>query len=400
MAARREYGTGSIVWKSNTKVLLRAPRITDADGAVRHPSKTVRVSSKDHGGRSEASESLEAFIAEIRGDRSAATEASSRTLRDLMDSYVADRARIGRAKSTVETYKQVAKRLTDAVGGVPIDSLSPLDVDRFYGDLALGGMGANTIRQTHAVLSAALGWAVKKGIVTANVVNSATPPARMRSTRQRIEPADVKKMIQAALKRDDATLAVAIFLLVYAGVRRGEACGLRWSDFDITAGRLRCERQWIAGTGGQHLEDLKSDTGAMDGARIIDFAPGATDLLERYRQKQADDLGIEPDGWLLSYDGGSTPLRAKALTERVSRLGMTMGIDVSPHSFRRTADTQLVAAGVDVDTASRRQGHTKEVMLRHYVLGADDKAAEAAALLETRLVQQGLPIAELLSPPI
>jgi hypothetical protein len=39
-------------------------------------------------------------------------------------------------------------------------------------------------------------------------------------------------------------------------------------------------------------------------------------------------------------------------------------------------------------------------MLRHYVLGADDKAAEAAALLETRLVQQGLPIAELLSPPI
>ena len=397
MASRREYGTGSIVWKSNTKVLLRAPRITDADGTVRHPSKTVRVSHRDHGGRSQANDQLTKFMAEVSGDPPIAE--TTMTLRQVMDDYVADRARVGKARSTLETYEQVGKRLTDAVGGVPIDQLSPLDVDSFYGDLALGGKGANTIRTTHDVLSAAMNWAVRKGLASSNPVSGATPPDHKRSTQQRIDPADVQRMIHAATKKDDVVLAVAIFLLVYAGVRRGEACGLRWSDFDPTTGQLRCERQWVAGKGGQNLEDLKSDTGSQDGARIIDLGSLTIALLERYRQLQANTLGVEPGGWLLSYDGGSTPLRAKALTERVTRLGKPLNIDVSPRSFRRTADTQLVAAGVDVDTASRRQGHTKEVMFRHYLLGADDKAAAAASLLEERLVEQGLPIAELLAPP-
>ena len=59
--------------------------------------------------------------------------------------------------------------------------------------------------------------------------------------------------------------------------------------------------------------------------------------------------------------------------------------------------TQLVAAGVDVDTAARRLGHTKEVMLASYVLGTDDRAIAAAQTIEERFVEQGLPLGTLLS---
>jgi integrase len=160
---------------------------------------------------------------------------------------------------------------------------------------------------------------------------------------------------------------------------------------------LRCERQWVAGKGGQRLEDLKSDSGSVDGVRSIPFAPDCVELIERYREHLKIEVEREPEGWLLSYDGGVTPLRAKALGERISRLAKKLGIPATAHSFRRTADTQLVAANVDVDTASRRQGHTKEVMLRHYVLGADDRASAAAHALEARLIDQGLDIPELLA---
>lgn len=386
----RAYGSGSVTWLSPTRVKIRV-RVS---GKAR--SKTIRVTHRDHGGRGEADAALEAFVNEV-GTEAPVPEESALTLGTLMDAYVADRARVGKARSTVESYENTRRRLSNTLANTPVDQLNPQDLDRFYGELARGGMGANTIRQTHAILRAAVGWAVQKGVAATNQVSRATPPDRKRVNKQRIEIAETHAMIQAALNKEDAVLAVAIFLLMYAGLRRGEACGLRWSDFDPTLGVLRCQRQWVAGKGGQHLEDLKSDTGSQDGVRVIDFAPGTVALLERYRKQQADLLDIEPGGWLLSYDGGSTPLRAKALTERITSLGKSLGIDASPHSFRRTADTQLHAAGVDLDTASRRQGHTPEVMMRHYVQGTADSGAVGALKFEQRLIDQGLPIGQLLS---
>ena len=60
------------------------------------------------------------------------------------------------------------------------------------------------------------------------------------------------------------------------------------------------------------------------------------------------------------------------------------------------AATQRVAAGIDVDTAARRMGHTKEVMLASYVLGADDRSIAAAQTIESRRVAQGLPLGNIL----
>jgi len=45
---------------------------------------------------------------------------------------------------------------------------------------------------------------------------------------------------------------------------------------------------------------------------------------------------------------------------------------------------------------ARRMGHTKEVMFHSYVLGADDRQVAAADIIEARLIEQGLPLGELL----
>ena len=66
---------------------------------------------------------------------------------------------------------------------------------------------------------------------------------------------------------------MAIFLAVNASLRRGELCGLRWSDLDTDACTLRVERQWVPGVGGQYLADLRSGTGVVDGARTVPLDP-------------------------------------------------------------------------------------------------------------------------------
>ena len=156
---------------------------------------------------------------------------------------------------------------------------------------------------------------------------------------------------------------------------------------------ITIERQWVPGKGGQYLAPPKSE----EGVRSIVLGQLGLDLLERYRDIMRDMLRREPDGWLLSYDAGVTPMRAKALGQAITDLGKGLGLQVTTHSFRRVSATQVVAAGVDVDTAARRLGHTKEVMSASYVLGTDDRSIAAAQTIEERLVEQGLPIDNILA---
>lgn len=387
---RRAWGAGSVWWRDKTTVVLRV-RI---DG-VRH-TKTVRVARKEQGGRGEAQRALEEFQA---GLEAAATNPRSEwTLGGLVEDYAASRQRIGKARSTVESYRHVAGRLTKEIAATPIDGLTPDDFDQFYGALAERGLAANTIRQTHAVLVAALNYAMKKDWVTQNAAARATPPDAKGEANSRLIPAQVLRLVELAGKPEedggqgDLVLAMAVFIAAYAGLRRGELCGLRWDDFDPDMGTLSVERQWVAGNGTQYLAPLKSATGTSNGIRTVHIGPDANGVIQRYRESQQLLFGKQPIGWLLSNDAGVTPSRAKALGMSITTLGEKLGMRISPQTFRRFHDTQLVAAGVDVDTVARRSGHTPEVMMRHYVQGADDRLEAASLRLEERLTDQGLPM--------
>ncbi len=67
--------------------------------------------------------------------------------------YIERCRRIGRRQSTVESYEMAGKRIATEMKAKPIDTLTGHDFDEFSGDLDKT-LGANTIRQTHAVLHA------------------------------------------------------------------------------------------------------------------------------------------------------------------------------------------------------------------------------------------------------
>jgi integrase len=359
----------------------------------------VRVAHRDHGGRGEAATALEDFVRAIESEQ-IQLEHQVRTLGEVLTTYIEHCRRIGRRQATVESYEMVAKRITMEMKETPINILTGHDFDEFYGGLGKI-LGANTIRQTHAVLHAAFDQAVKWGWVAANPMASATPPGRFKPKREALAMGDVYRMIQRASSpkelggEGDLVTAMAVILATITGARRGELAGLRWEDIDEDSCSLRIERQWVPGEGGQYLGPPKSS----DGPRTVVLGEVGMALITRYRHLIGELLNREPKGWLLSHDAGTTPLRAKALGAAISRLGTSLGIEVSTHSFRRASATELVASGVDVDTSARRLGHTTEVMLQSYVLGSDDRAIAAAGTLETRLAARGLPLAELLPVP-
>ena len=173
---------------------------------------------------------------------------------------------------------------------------------------------------------------------------------------------------------DDADLAAMIALAAWIGARRGELCGLRWSDVDWTDEMLTIERAWVAGVGGQHLTTTKTGK-----ARTIP-TPQAIEVLRLQLSRKTEAFWNQPaDGYIFGPDDGTTPARAKSVTEFLSKHARKVGVTARFHDLRHFAVTRAIAAGWDITTSSRYFGHTSQVMLSIYSHGSLEDARRSAA---------------------
>jgi integrase len=347
-------------------------------GRPRQASKTVRARTETI-----AKRELRAFAVEVQARHGAIP--TSVTVKGLLGRWVEEfLPGSGKAKTTVESYRLVVnKHLVPALGAVQLRDLTAYHLDRYYRGQQAAGMAPRTVRQHHAILSSALSQAVKWRWLDRSPAGSATPPALPRGQGAIPGPDEVRRLIDKC--GDDIDLAAVVTVAAITGLRRGELCGLRWSDVDWDGGLLAVERQRVAVAGGYETLPLKHG----DGRRVAIGELGLA-VLDRYRQAvdgRCGRLGVARmvDGWLFSADGGRSPTGPKWLSDQISSLGRRAGVDVTPHALRRFAATQMVGAGVDVRTAAGRLGHTPEVMLRRYAGFMPARDLEAARGLE-RLV--------------
>jgi integrase len=70
-------------------------------------------------------------------------------------------------------------------------------------------------------------------------------------------PEEVLALISAAATRDNR-YSVARRVVAAIGMRRGEACALRWSDIDWEAGTLTIDESVIPGEGGAVIKSPKT----------------------------------------------------------------------------------------------------------------------------------------------
>lgn len=136
--------------------------------------------------------------------------------------------------------RDVERLIVDAwilphIGEVPLQKLSPRDLDRLYRILReRGGRGGRplrgkSVRNAHGVLSKALGDAVRRGHIVASPALAVDPPARDDSVERVAWTRDeVRTFLEAAA---EDRLGAIWRLALATGLRRGELLGLQWSDF-------------------------------------------------------------------------------------------------------------------------------------------------------------------------
>lgn len=311
---------------------------------------------------------------------------STGTLGELLSRWLAHIEVLGRAPKTMVEHRRIAREIDDQLGHVTLRKLRASDLDAYYGRLARRGLSPASIRRHHAVLSASLHQALRWGLVDRSPAQSATPPSVPHEEVSAPTPEDVRRLIELARKRD-SQLASLLFVAAATGCRRGELCGLRFSDVDLD-GRSLIIRRSISDVVGS-LEVRRTKTGRV---RRIAIDDGTARVIAEQRARAGDlaaaaggSLGVDAYVWSQDVEH-SEPWRPARVTASFERLRDEAGLPgVRLHHLRHFAATVMLAGGVDVRTAAGRLGHAQPAITlktyAHVMQAADRQAADVVGRL-------------------
>ena len=302
-------------------------------GTYRRVIRTVRASTKR-----DAKAALSELEVEVRSGRVGPDDV---TLEELLDQWMEHLSVKGRSKNTLYGYRRYIERdLVPALGSTRLSKLTVLNVDRFYDSLTERGLAPATVRQAHAILRAALNQAERWGLVGRNVAKLASPPRQPQ--REQLPPTkDEVKALLAAATAEDPTFGVYVRLVAATGMRRAEACGLKWGDFESQATTINIRRSHVAVPGTRADQATKTRS-----TRVVRLDPTTVEMLTDLRECQPATR-MEAECYMFTVDG-ATPWRPDSVSTRWARIRENAGVDSSVrlHDLRHWQATQLLDAGV------------------------------------------------------
>jgi len=309
------------------------------------------------------------------------------TIGEWLRKWLKDYVSINTTDRTQESYYSTVERhLIPSLGRVAITDLQAQHIQSYYAEKlnkgradGKGGLSARSVVYHHRILSKALGYAVKMGVVVRNVANVVQPPRVQRVTMSTLSSEEATRFLDAARETD---YYVYFATLLYTGLRRGELLALRWRNLDLDSGTLTVvETAYKLGNGEYRIKEPKTP----QSRRNVTLPISLVELFKIYRADQellriqlgislnADDfVFIRPDG---------SPINPNAITLAFRRIIKRAGLrDIRIHDLRHTHATLMLKAGVHPKVVSERLGHanigiTLDIY-SHVLPGLQEAAAE------------------------
>lgn len=246
-----------------------------------------------------------------------------------------------------------------------------------------GKLSAETLAHYHRFIRAVLAKAKRARIVPYNVAaEHITPPKSPRIEAKYYDDNQARAFLTAINDEPDIRVRSALITTLFTGVRRGELCGLSWSDINFKDNSISITK---ASQYQRKQGIVEVETKTESSYRIIDVDPFVMDVLKQYKAWWKEhQLSYGPD-WhgekerLFIQDDGK-PINPDTinywLKEFIKRNNLP---HITPHSLRHTFATLQIAHGVDIRTVQAQTGHAQASTLvniySHAVKSAQKRAS-------------------------
>lgn len=340
----------------STNASPRRTKMKGAAGIYRSVSGRYEIMFRDSDGRQRSQavdgtfEDAKAARAELVGKvrKGETVRPSKATFGEYAETWLTG---LSKRPRTIDAYRYALdKHLLPRFRRRKLAEISTDSVAKMVADMQKDGFAGWTIQGTLSTLSGCLGHAKRRGLIPANPVSDL-----LRDERPTVG-GDEKRVldeaeIAAVLEKATDTFRPLIAVLIFGGLRHGEALGLRWQDVDFEQGFLHVRFQLSPQ---RELAELKTKSGRRDVVLIPQLARTLKEhrLASRFSQP-ADFLFAAPDG-----RGRDQRSAGRGIERTLKRAGLE-GQGISAHAFRHTfASLLIVGLKLDPVAVAGQLGHS------------------------------------------
>ena len=315
------------------------------------------------------------------------TEECRMTLGEWLDKWLDEYMVFTIKESTLDGYrKMINNQIKRFLGEKQLAYLTTADVQKFYNHIKQHGrtdfhpvhgyaLSDSMVRSVHMVLHQALDVAVKERLIVRNPTHGTTIPKTHRTEKQVLDDEQLNTFLNAI--KQEPYWYDFFYLEIMTGLRRGEICGLKWSDVNFMESTLSIKRSVSRSLGGIAIGKTKTDAGA----RKILLPPSVATLLQE-KHKHAVSEWIFPH-----YMNPSNPLYPDAAYRKLKLLLKKSNLPaIRFHDLRHTFATHAIQGGVDAKTLSGILGHTDaSFTLDTYTHVTSDMQKNASAVVNNMM---------------
>ena len=293
-----------------------------------------------------------------------------------------------RRPATYNLYEMITRiYLIPGLGTKRLTSLTVPMVQNFLNERLAKGDSVRKVQVMRTVLSAALTRAMREELVIRNVARLVELPEWRRGTVRPWSAAEARQFLAAA-KSDP--LYAAFVVLIFCGLRRGEALGLRWEDIDFPAGTIQIRMQLQRIRGELLLAPVKTHAGKRD-LPLLDVVRQALDDQSKRQAAYRAEMGRAwPETGLVFTTRTGRPVEPRNFVRSFRRICDDDKIRlIKVHHLRHTVGSLLKDLKVPARDAQTILGHTRISTALEIYTDTDEEARREALTRLHGLLDQG-----------
>jgi len=245
----------------------------------------------------------------------------------------------------------------DPIAGFPVDEIDCDVMQRYIGRLVSDGYAMSTIKKQYNLLTAYWKHGMSRGVIQNPVYLGVSLPVqsalqKVSSEVQTYTAGEQQKLVHQLMMLDKPQYGV-IMIMLEAGLRVGEALGLKWEDVLWGKRALYIRRTLIRMS--NHAETYVQDSPkSKTSVRRIPLSARALDVLEKLFNRS-----LTKEGFIFARDDDSSlPYSYSSVEFHIKSLCKDLGISYKGmHAFRHTFATNCYNRGCDVKILSKLLGH-------------------------------------------
>jgi len=352
-------------------------------GRRRQHFETVR------GGKAAAQKRLRELLVSV--EQGGYVKPSRVMVAQFLEEWLQGHVALNCSSRTKASYEMIIRsHIVPELGAMRLSQLEPRHLQAFYSRQKAQGridgkgqLSPRTVRYCHSLLAEALGHALKMGLVSRNVALSVEAPRLEHKVMPTLAAADVPRFLEAAKETPYYAL---FYLLLYTGLRRGEALALKWKNIDLGLASLGISA-YLCVVETAYKQDgtyIVKEPKTSHSRRRIALSPSLVLVLRQHRAEQEEQrasLGkpLTDDDFVFSHPDGD-PLDPSTISHIFSRIAQKAGYHIRLHDLRHTHASLLLQAGVHPKVVQERLGHSSiRVTLdtySHTLAGLQEAAAQ------------------------